>query len=308
MRFSEFKVTEAEQPGFYAVGDSHAVGIATANKNWINKGVTGAKSTDSTVISNLSSIPDGSTIALSVGHNDSTGTNNSPEEIASHVDALVNQALSKKMKVYFVLFPTGNKETSKRNTAVRNAIYDKIKSKTNVLDLNRGTLGSDGIHLTTGDYQKLGNFITGTMTRGVSSPLNIKGGGGPGATVSPGEVASYLKSKGMDNNHILGILANIKGESGFRAGVMGDGNTSGGLFQHHADRFTKMVRYAGSDWKTDWRSQIDFALSEPPGQQYIRTPFSSPQEATSWWVKYFEKPANIAAATNARVGFLKNLA
>jgi hypothetical protein len=67
-----------------------------------------------------------------------------------------------------------------------------------------------------------------------------------------------------------------------------------------------MVGYAGSDWRTDWQSQINFALSEPAGQAYVKQSFPTPQAATAWWVKNFEKPANPQAAINTRVGFLKD--
>jgi len=106
-------------------------------------------------------------------------------------------------------------------------------------------------------------------------------------------IKSYLSNK-MDNIHVAGIMTNIQAESGFRPGVMGDRGTSGGLFQHHAERFTKMVSASGgpSKWKTNWKGQIDFALSEPAGQKYLKLKFKSPEEASKWWTLYFEIPAN----------------
>ena len=308
MRFEEFKLFEAGSPGLYVVGDSHAAAIAHMDSRWLNKARNGAKTSD--IGANvLTDIPAGSTVIISIGHNDSTGTKQTPEEIASKVDSVVSEAVSKKLKVYFLLFPTGNGPTAARNEEVRMAIYRRIKSKVNtVFNMDKGTLSQDGVHLTSGDYKGIGEFVapsaqTPSATQG---RLNIKGTGGKGATVNPSEVASFLKSKGLDNNHVLGILANIKGESGFNAGVMGDKGTSGGLFQHHADRLRNMVGYAGSDWRTDWQSQVNFALSEPAGREYVKQEFSSPQEATAWWVKYFEKPANVQAAINTRVGFLRS--
>jgi hypothetical protein len=111
--------------------------------------------------------------------------------------------------------------------------------------------------------------------------------------VSKEAVKSYLANK-MDNVHVAGIMANIQAESSFRPGVMGDGGTSGGLFQHHAERFTKMVAATGgpAKWKTNWKGQVDFALSEPAGKKYLKLKFSSPEEASKWWTLYFEIPAN----------------
>lgn len=136
---------------------------------------------------------------------------------------------------------------------------------------------------------------------------NAKGFKGAKGSVNPNEVSAYLKSK-MDDNHRLGILANIQGESGFQPGVLGDHNTSGGFFQHHAERFSKMVNYVGDDWATDWKNQIDFALSEPAGREYLSTRFSSPEQATDWWVRKFERPASPTSASNERIKLLKNFA
>lgn len=122
--------------------------------------------------------------------------------------------------------------------------------------------------------------------------------------VDPNQIASYLKSKGLSNNHIVGILTNIKGESGFRPGILGDGNTSGGLFQHHGIRFTNMVKAVGSDWQTDWKGQIDFALSEPKGVTYTKMSFRTPESATEWWTRYFEVPKYADADVQKRVGFI----
>jgi hypothetical protein len=123
---------------------------------------------------------------------------------------------------------------------------------------------------------------------------------GKKGSVNPTVVKSYLASKGLDKQHVAGIMSNIKHESGFRPGVLGDNGTSGGLFQHHAERFSAMRKAAGPDWQTNWKGQIDFALSEPAGQRYINTKFSTPEEATKWFTINFEIPANKVAQANIR--------
>lgn len=123
--------------------------------------------------------------------------------------------------------------------------------------------------------------------------------------ISPAEVSAYLKSR-MDDNHRLGILANIQAESGFRPGVLGDNNTSGGLFQHHAGRFKDMISNVGSDWATDWKGQIDFALSERAGREYLSKSFNSPVEASKWWTLHFEVPANASYQAAERAKLLRN--
>jgi len=114
------------------------------------------------------------------------------------------------------------------------------------------------------------------------------------------QISSYLSSKGLSRTHVAGIMANIKHESNFNPAAIGDGGTSGGLFQHHGPRFQAMVRAAGRNWKTNWQGQIDFALSEPAGRQYASMPFRSAQEASKWWTMNFEIPANKVARANDR--------
>jgi len=145
--------------------------------------------------------------------------------------------------------------------------------------------------------------VAKTLRQSTIADVKVKNGG---STISPADVADYLKSKGLDSNQILGILANIQGESSFRPGVMGDNGASGGLFQHHKTRFTSMVAAAGDDWATNWKGQIDFALTEQPGRAYMNIKFKTPEEATAWWTKYFEIPADIPGDTRKRIAMLPN--
>jgi hypothetical protein len=108
-----------------------------------------------------------------------------------------------------------------------------------------------------------------------------------------GEIYQYLLSKGMSDTHALGLMANISRESGFRPGVSESGGPGVGLFQYSSagrkDAFLKAV----PDYATNWKAQIDYALREPgePGQQYLSTKFSSPQEAADWFMRKWERPA-----------------
>jgi hypothetical protein len=108
-----------------------------------------------------------------------------------------------------------------------------------------------------------------------------------------GEIYQYLLSKGMSDTHALGLMANISRESGFRPGVSEAGGPGVGLFQYSSggrkDAFLKAV----PDYATNWKGQIDYALREPgePGQQYLSTKFSSPQEAADWFMRKWERPA-----------------
>jgi len=110
-----------------------------------------------------------------------------------------------------------------------------------------------------------------------------------------GEIYQYLLSKGMDDAHALGIMANISRESGFRPGVLEEGGGGGvGLFQYTNEPRKGNFLKAVPNYKTNWKGQIDYALKEPgePGQQYLSTKFSSPQEAADWFMRKWERPDN----------------
>lgn len=107
---------------------------------------------------------------------------------------------------------------------------------------------------------------------------------------TPKEVYDYMRSKGVSDVHARGILANIQGESGFDPAVPGDNGTSGGLFQHHADRFDKL-KQAVPDWKTNWKGQIDFALQDDVGPAYLATPYTDPVAAADAFMTDYERPA-----------------
>jgi hypothetical protein len=109
-----------------------------------------------------------------------------------------------------------------------------------------------------------------------------------------GEIYQYLLSKGMDDVHALGLMANISRESGFRPGVLEEGGGGGvGLFQYTNEPRKGNFLKAVPNYKTNWKGQIDYALKEPgePGQQYLSTQFSSPQEAADWFMRKWERPA-----------------
>jgi hypothetical protein len=108
--------------------------------------------------------------------------------------------------------------------------------------------------------------------------------------VDPVEVSNYLKNKSIGNQHRAGILANIEAESGFiYSDTTGDKGTSWGLFQWNASRRIDMVK-AIPDWKTNWKAQIDYALTEDVAPTYLKTDFKSAGEAAMWWCLKWERP------------------
>lgn len=117
------------------------------------------------------------------------------------------------------------------------------------------------------------------------------------------QVRDYLASKGLSTAHIIGMLANIQHESGFKPSahvVDSNGLPSGGLFQHNGPRFQTLMSKLGQNWATNWRGQIDFALSEPDGQRYLGAKFTDPHAASKWWTVNFERPAKARQTAQVR--------
>lgn len=119
-------------------------------------------------------------------------------------------------------------------------------------------------------------------------------------------IYQYLISKGVSHNHAMGMLANVKAESNFNPGALGDSGTSGGLFQHHNERFNAMKAHAGENWMTNWQGQVDYALSENDTKKYLSQNFTSPEEASKWFTVNWERPANKLAKADERVKYLSS--
>ena len=68
--------------------------------------------------------------------------------------------------------------------------------------------------------------------------------------------------------------------------------SAGGLFQHQGSRFKNMVDAVGEDWKTNWKGQVDFALQEQDGKNYLKQDFSSVADSTKSFMINFERPAD----------------
>lgn len=122
-------------------------------------------------------------------------------------------------------------------------------------------------------------------------------------------IYNALLDRGVSNTHALGMIANIKHESSFNPSAIGDGGTSGGLFQHHNERFQALKDFAkqrGTNWN-DWQAQIDYALSEPDTKKYLSTNFSNPKQASAWFTMNWERPTNAKAKALERAKFLDTL-
>jgi len=114
---------------------------------------------------------------------------------------------------------------------------------------------------------------------------------GGGKMLNPQAAYSYLRQLGVPHIHALGILANIKGESGFRIDSKQPDGPGIGLFQYSSAGRKQAFLQNVPDWKTNWKGQIKYAIGEDRGPAYFKTQFSSPEEAAYWWMDNWERPA-----------------
>lgn len=154
----------------------------------------------------------------------------------------------------------------------------------------------------------------GEIEKKVGSSSGAAPEGGSGKISNPvkaKEIYDYLRSKGVDHVHAVGMVNNIQHESAFNsANDTGDGGTSFGLFQHHLGRGARMKEVAGAngqDWRTNWKGQIDYALSEPETKRYLATEYSSGSAASMGFTTIFERPANAESTAVQRLSTIKTI-
>lgn len=120
------------------------------------------------------------------------------------------------------------------------------------------------------------------------------------------QVVGFWQSSGAPPHVAQGIADAVHGESGFNASDnTGDGGTSWGMYQHHADRLDRLKAFAaqrGKSW-SDPAVQNQFALSEVRGGDAIAAAhwkeiLNAPDRETAkaLWSRYFERPAGSQSA------------
>lgn len=152
MRYSDIKISETDQSvdgDVFVIGDSHAKAMGGAN-NLAKNGATVAQ-----IGRQIRSIPEGSKVYMTGGHNDvAAGTN--PNVIARDIELLVSILVNqKRCDVVYVLFPEGTDNTNQKRMAnTRQLISQKMSQYgVPVRDLDGCTLQSDGIHCSLGSYK-----------------------------------------------------------------------------------------------------------------------------------------------------------
>jgi len=121
-------------------------------------------------------------------------------------------------------------------------------------------------------------------------------------------VVNYLIDKGLNIAVACGVCANIKAESSFRTGAVGDKGTSFGICQWHAGRGSAMKEMAGASWATNLTGQLDYLWYELCGKyrfvlnslNLCPNTLDGAKQAADIFVRKFEVPANVDAASRRR--------
>ena len=114
------------------------------------------------------------------------------------------------------------------------------------------------------------------------------------------KVYNFLIAQGYTASAAAGIMGNIKQESGFRTGAIGDGGTSMGICQWHdtspgRGRMTNMKNYAAAMGKssTDLGAQLAFLMNELKSYKELTPSASANYSASEMAEKFcvqFERP------------------
>jgi conjugal transfer mating pair stabilization protein TraG len=191
MRFNEFRIIKEASEGFYTIGDSHAVAVATAGgKDWTNLAIGGRSSTDAAMLANIAKVPKGATVLVSQGANDTANAMRAaidtkkppkdPKAIAANVANVVDKVEAQGANVIFMLFPNGPGRGAglakyyggDYQEEVRSAIKAAISVP--IIDINGKPL-TDGVHATMAVYKDVANQV------------RVKGGAG--VTLGPAGAA-----------------------------------------------------------------------------------------------------------------------
>lgn len=153
------------KPGYYALGDSHAEGVAGySGKPWTNLGLTGSSAFDPRHQEALKTIPPGSVVAISLGANDLSGGKYKTPEIVDQVNKIVTDAKARGLNVVYLL-PTAssNPKYQQSREDFRTALSGSVAAP--IVDLGIAPSKSeknpraDDIHQTKKVYQNIAQDI-----------------------------------------------------------------------------------------------------------------------------------------------------
>jgi hypothetical protein len=106
--------------------------------------------------------------------------------------------------------------------------------------------------------------INGGLTPGLLGlPANTNAALSGDASKVGDQIAAFFSGKGLKPHQIAGIMGNVGAESGFDPRATGDGGTSFGLFQHHAERGAGLLGAVGGiGGLGDVQAQLEYTWKE----------------------------------------------
>ena len=147
------------------------------------------------------------------------------------------------------------------------------------------------------DEKQPDTMFPGVQQETAESPISSYSGQettAGGKVLNPQAAYAYMRQLGVSHIHALGILANIKGESGFRidADETGKGTAGIGLFQYTFPSRKRRFLQAVPDYKTNWKAQLDYAIKNDENTPlYLKKQFSTPEEAADDFMRNWENPS-----------------
>ena len=132
----------------------------------------------------------------------------------------------------------------------------------------------------------------------------------------PQIIFEFLHNKGLSAAKVIGFIANIQADSGFKTNAVNSSSGASGICQWIGDRKSNMIKYCGSDWKNNLSAQLDFMWSELQStEQGTLTALlavtgdgqAAAEQATEIICRNYERPKNIEAAVTARKKLAGNL-
>ena len=147
---------------------------------------------------------------------------------------------------------------------------------------------------------------SGGGVESLSSDSSPTGSTASGAIrVQPLEMYNYAtKVKGLSPAHAKALVASGIGESSLLTFNPGDNGMSDGIWQWHKERLTKMKQNV-PDWRTNWKGQLDYALTEDYGPEWTQTQWADAYAANDAWVRKWERTAHPDSDVQKRAGYIK---
>ncbi|MBY6091079.1 phage tail tip lysozyme [Maritimibacter alkaliphilus] len=141
-------------------------------------------------------------------------------------------------------------------------IWDRLTGKTPAVPtISTQSMATGAMHVTAASVVINGG-ITGALPGAAANLTGAAGGAGIGSDVAR-QVWEYFGAKGLAPHQIAGILGNVSAESAFNPLAVGDGGTSFGLFQHHAERGQGLLSSLGGIGNLgDIKGQLEYVWQE----------------------------------------------